>query len=138
MYDMEEINDQFAEADVAVVIGANDVVNPAAKTDPASPIYGMPILRVNEAKAVIVLKRSMNTGFAGVENDLFFDERTSIAIKQCLLYPVPIDFGRSHPCGNKILRRNAGENRHGHVRIFTIPSLAYEFKKELPLVWLLL
>jgi NAD(P) transhydrogenase subunit beta len=76
MYDMEEINDAFQETDVAVVIGANDVVNPAAKTDPASPIYGMPILRVNEAKAVIVLKRSMNTGFAGVENDLFFDERT--------------------------------------------------------------
>ena len=73
-----EINDQFAEADVAVVIGANDVVNPAAKTDPASPIYGMPILRVNEAKAVIVLKRSMNTGFAGIENDLFFDEKTSM------------------------------------------------------------
>jgi len=78
MYDMEEINDQFAEADVAVVIGANDVVNPAAKTDPGSPIYGMPILRVNEAKAVIVLKRSMNTGFAGIENDLFFDEKTSM------------------------------------------------------------
>jgi len=78
MYDMEEINDQFAEADVAVVIGANDVVNPAAKTDPGSPIYGMPILRVSEAKAVIVLKRSMNTGFAGIENDLFFDEKTSM------------------------------------------------------------
>ena len=78
MYDMEEINEQFAEADVAMVIGANDVVNPAAKTDPGSPIYGMPILRVNEAKTVIVLKRSMNTGFAGVENDLFFDERTSM------------------------------------------------------------
>ncbi len=78
MYDMDEINDQFAETDVAVVIGANDVVNPAARTDPASPIYGMPILRVNEAKQVIVLKRSMNTGFAGVENDLFYDERTSM------------------------------------------------------------
>ncbi len=78
MYDMDEINDQFAECDVAVVIGANDVVNPAAKTDPASPIYGMPILRVSEAKAVIVLKRSMNTGFAGIENELFFDEKTSM------------------------------------------------------------
>jgi NAD(P) transhydrogenase subunit beta len=78
LYDMDEINDQFADTDVAMVIGANDVVNPAAKTDPTSPIYGMPILRVNEAKAVIVLKRSMNTGFAGVENDLFFDEKTSM------------------------------------------------------------
>ncbi len=78
MYDMEEINDQFAECDVAIVIGANDVVNPAAKTDPGSPIYGMPILRVSEAKSVIVLKRSMNTGFAGIENELFFDEKTSM------------------------------------------------------------
>ncbi|QJR36659.1 NAD(P)(+) transhydrogenase (Re/Si-specific) subunit beta [Gemmatimonas groenlandica] len=78
MYDMEEINDQFAECDVAIVIGANDVVNPAAKTDPGSPIYGMPILRVSDAKSVIVLKRSMNTGFAGIENELFFDEKTSM------------------------------------------------------------
>jgi NAD(P) transhydrogenase subunit beta len=76
MYDMEEINDQFAAADVAVVIGANDVVNPAAKTDPSSPIYGMPILRVHEAKSIIVLKRSMNTGFAGIENELFYDDKT--------------------------------------------------------------
>jgi H+-translocating NAD(P) transhydrogenase subunit beta len=78
MYDMDEINDSFAEADVAVVIGANDVVNPAAKTDPSSPIYGMPILRVNEAKSIIVLKRSMNAGFAGIENELFFDEKTTM------------------------------------------------------------
>ena len=78
MYDMEEINDQFAECDVAIVIGANDVVNPAAKTDPASPIYGMPILRVSEARSVIVLKRSMSTGFAGIENELFFDDKTSM------------------------------------------------------------
>jgi NAD(P) transhydrogenase subunit beta len=78
MYDMDEINDSFAEADVAVVIGANDVVNPAAKTDPGSPIYGMPILRVNEAKSIIVLKRGMSTGFAGIENELFYDEKTSM------------------------------------------------------------
>jgi H+-translocating NAD(P) transhydrogenase subunit beta len=78
MYDMDEINDSFAEADVAIVIGANDVVNPAAKTDPASPIYGMPILRVHEAKQIIVLKRSMNAGFAGIENELFYDEKTSL------------------------------------------------------------
>ncbi|AMW06457.1 NAD(P)(+) transhydrogenase (Re/Si-specific) subunit beta [Gemmatimonas phototrophica] len=78
MYDMDEINDSFAEVDVAVVIGANDVVNPAAKTDPASPIYGMPILRVNEARQIIVLKRSMNAGFAGIENELFYDDKTSM------------------------------------------------------------
>ena len=75
---MEAINDEFAHADVAIVIGANDVVNPAAKTNPGSPIYGMPILRVSEAKSVIVLKRSMNPGFAGIENDLFYDPKTQM------------------------------------------------------------
>ena len=64
--ELEEINDEFRNADVALVIGANDVVNPAARTDAASPIYGMPILDVDKAKQVIVLKRSMNPGFAGV------------------------------------------------------------------------
>jgi NAD(P) transhydrogenase subunit beta len=78
LYDMEEINDQFEEADVAVVIGANDVVNPAAKTDPASPIYGMPILNVSHSKNIIVLKRSMNAGFAGIENELFYDDKTTM------------------------------------------------------------
>jgi H+-translocating NAD(P) transhydrogenase subunit beta len=78
MYDMEEINDQFNETDVAVVIGANDVVNPAAKTDPASPIFGMPILNVSNAKSIIVLKRSMNAGFAGIENELFYDDKTNM------------------------------------------------------------
>jgi len=69
--ELEEINDEFAEADVALVVGANDVVNPAAKTNTNSPIYGMPILNADLAKACIVLKRSMNPGFAGIENDLF-------------------------------------------------------------------
>jgi H+-translocating NAD(P) transhydrogenase subunit beta len=78
LYDMEEINGEFERADVALVIGANDVVNPAARTDPSSPIYGMPILNVDRAKSVIVLKRSMNPGFAGIENELFFEERTSM------------------------------------------------------------
>jgi NAD(P) transhydrogenase subunit beta len=78
LYDMEEINGQFAEADVALVIGANDVVNPAARTDPASPIHGMPILDVDRARAVIVLKRSMGSGFAGIENALFYDAKTSM------------------------------------------------------------
>ena len=78
LYDMEEINGQFEQADVALVIGANDVVNPAARNDPGSPIYGMPILNVDQARSVIVLKRSMNPGFAGIENELFYDERTSM------------------------------------------------------------
>jgi len=78
LYDMDEINSAFPETDVAVVIGANDVVNPAARNDPKSPIYGMPILDVDKAKSIIVLKRSMNPGFAGIENELFYDEKTSM------------------------------------------------------------
>jgi H+-translocating NAD(P) transhydrogenase subunit beta len=78
LYDMEAINSAFPETDVAVVIGANDVVNPAARNDPKSPIYGMPILDVDKAKSVIVLKRSMNPGFAGIENELFYNDRTSM------------------------------------------------------------
>jgi NAD(P) transhydrogenase subunit beta len=78
MYDMEEINDQFAETDVAVVIGANDVVNPAALHDKSSPIFGMPILNVFDARSIIVLKRGMNPGFAGIENELFYDEKTNM------------------------------------------------------------
>nr|WP_281377609.1 NAD(P)(+) transhydrogenase (Re/Si-specific) subunit beta [Saccharopolyspora hordei] len=76
--EMDEINDEFARADVALVIGANDVTNPAARTDPGSPIYGMPILNVDQAKTVIVLKRSMSTGFAGVDNPLHADQKTSM------------------------------------------------------------
>jgi NAD(P) transhydrogenase subunit beta len=76
MYDMEEINDQFAGADVALVIGANDVVNPAAKTDKGSPIYGMPVLNVELARNVIVMKRGMSPGFAGIENELFYADNT--------------------------------------------------------------
>jgi NAD(P) transhydrogenase subunit beta len=78
LFDMEEINSDFANADVALVIGANDVVNPAARNDKASPIYGMPILNVDQSKAVIVMKRSMNPGFAGIENELFYDAKTSM------------------------------------------------------------
>ena len=71
LYDMDQINSEFSQADVALVIGANDVTNPAAKTDPSSPIYGMPILDVENARTVMVLKRSMNPGFAGVDNELY-------------------------------------------------------------------
>ena len=76
LYDMDAINDEFSQADVAVVIGANDVVNPAARNDPSSPIHGMPILNVDEAANVVVLKRSMNPGFAGIENQLFYNPKT--------------------------------------------------------------
>jgi NAD(P) transhydrogenase subunit beta len=78
LYDMEEINDEFERADVALVIGANDVVNPAARNDKGSPIYGMPILNVDKAHSIVVLKRSMNPGFAGIENELFYDAKTSM------------------------------------------------------------
>ena len=76
--DLDEINSEFARTDVAVVVGANDVTNPTARTDSSSPIYGMPILNVDKAKTVIVLKRSMASGFAGVENELFFLEKTNM------------------------------------------------------------
>jgi NAD(P) transhydrogenase subunit beta len=76
--EMDEINSEFAQTDVALVIGANDVTNPAAETDPGSPIYGMPILKVNHSRSVIVLKRSMSSGFAGIDNDLFYDAKTSM------------------------------------------------------------
>ena len=74
--EMEQINPELEHTDVAVVIGANDVVNPAARNEPRSPIYGMPIINVDKAKTVVVLKRSMNPGFAGIENNLFYNENT--------------------------------------------------------------
>ena len=74
--EMEAINPQFPRADVAIVIGANDVVNPAAQNDTSSPIYGMPILEVDKSRSVMVLKRSMNPGFAGIDNELFYKENT--------------------------------------------------------------
>jgi len=76
--EMEEINPEMARTDVAVVVGANDVTNPAAKTDPDSPIAGMPIIEVNEAQQVIVIKRSLSPGFAGIDNDLFYEPNTSM------------------------------------------------------------
>lgn len=78
LLEMEQANDEFATADAVLILGANDVVNPAAKSDPASPIYGMPILEVEKAKMVIVNKRSMKPGYAGIENQLFFQPKTSM------------------------------------------------------------
>jgi NAD(P) transhydrogenase subunit beta len=75
---MDEINDDFADTSVVLVIGANDTVNPAAAEDPSSPIAGMPVLRVWNAEHVIVFKRSMATGYAGVPNPLFFRENTQM------------------------------------------------------------
>jgi NAD(P) transhydrogenase subunit beta len=75
---MDSINGEFGRTDVTLVIGANDVTNPAARTDPSSPIYGMPILNVDESRSVIVLKRSMRPGFAGVDNELYFDPKTAM------------------------------------------------------------
>ena len=78
LLEMEQANEEFPTTDVVLILGANDVVNPAAKTDPSSPIYGMPILDVELAKNVIVNKRSMKPGYAGIENDLFFQPKTSM------------------------------------------------------------
>ncbi len=78
LYDMDQINPEFERADVALVIGANDVVNPAARNDPSSPLYGMPILDVDHAHHAIVMKRSMRPGFAGVDNQLFYEPKTSM------------------------------------------------------------
>ena len=78
LVEMDQVNPQFKNADVALVVGANDVVNPAAKTTPGSPIYGMPILNVGDAQQVVFLKRSMRPGFAGIENELLFEQNTTL------------------------------------------------------------
>jgi NAD(P) transhydrogenase subunit beta len=78
LHEMETANEEFKTTDVVLVLGANDVVNPAAKSDPSSPIYGMPILEVEDAKAVIINKRSMKPGYAGIENQLFYQPKTSM------------------------------------------------------------
>ncbi len=76
LYEMDEINGEFPQADVALVIGANDVTNPAARHDKGSPIYGMPILDVDRARTVMVIKRGMSPGFAGIDNELYYMDKT--------------------------------------------------------------
>jgi len=78
LVEMEDANPQMPSTDVVIVVGANDVVNPAAENDPGSPIYGMPVLKVWDAKSTIVLKRSMRAGYAGIENELFFLPKTKM------------------------------------------------------------
>jgi NAD(P) transhydrogenase subunit beta len=78
LYDMEDVNPEFPRTDVALIIGANDVTNPAARDDPESPLYGMPILNVDQSANVVVLKRSMSPGFAGIDNDLFYRSNTAM------------------------------------------------------------
>jgi H+-translocating NAD(P) transhydrogenase subunit beta len=96
LLDMEEVNDEFPQADVALVIGANDVTNPAARNDHTSPIYGMPILDVDKARTVMVIKRSMNPGFAGIDNPLYYLDKTLML------------FGDAKSFVNSIVRELAG------------------------------
>ena len=101
LIEMDEINGEFPQTDVALVIGANDVTNPAARSDTGSPIYGMPILDVDKARTVMVIKRSMNPGFAGIDNPLYYLDNTLML------------FGDAKAFVNSIVRELAGAGGHG-------------------------
>jgi NAD(P) transhydrogenase subunit beta len=100
LIEMDDINPDMPQVDVALVIGANDVVNPAARRDPKSPIYGMPIIDADKAKAVLAIKRSMNPGFAGIENELYFAENTLML------------FGDAKAVVGDVVKELAGETAH--------------------------
>jgi NAD(P) transhydrogenase subunit beta len=101
LLDMDEINGEFPQTDVALIIGANDVTNPAARTDTSSPIFGMPILDVDKARTVMVIKRSMGAGFAGIDNPLYYFDKTLML------------FGDAKNFVGSIVRELSGGDRHG-------------------------
>jgi H+-translocating NAD(P) transhydrogenase subunit beta len=101
LLDMDDVNSDFAQTDVALIIGANDVTNPAARTDSSSPIYGMPILDVDKARTVMVIKRSMGAGFAGIENPLYYMDKTLML------------FGDAKNFVGAIVRELSGGGSHG-------------------------
>jgi NAD(P) transhydrogenase subunit beta len=100
LHDMDDINGDFPQTDVVLIIGANDVTNPAARTDPSSPIYGMPILDVDKARTVMVIKRSMNPGFAGIDNPLYYLDKTLML------------FGDARAFVGSIVRELSGGDHH--------------------------
>jgi NAD(P) transhydrogenase subunit beta len=100
LVEMDEINGDLPQADVALIIGANDVVNPAARTDKTSPIYGMPIIDADKARTVFAIKRSKNPGFAGIENELYYLDKTFML------------FGDAKVVVGELARQLAGEGGH--------------------------